>query len=74
METPINKQAQPIIEIRSLGKTFHTKSGDVKALDDINITIHKGDIFGIIDMSGAGKSTLYEPAGETNRGQRFSGR
>ena len=58
METPINKQAQPIIEIRSLGKTFHTKSGDVKALDDINITIHKGDIFGIIGMSGAGKSTL----------------
>ena len=26
--------------------------------DIINITIHKGDIFGIIGMSGAGKSTL----------------
>ena len=49
---------QPIIEIQGLGKTFHTKSGEVKALDNINITINKGDIFGIIGMSGAGKSTL----------------
>ncbi|MGL6293290.1 methionine ABC transporter ATP-binding protein [Eubacterium aggregans] len=49
---------QPIVEIQGLGKTFHTKSGDIRALDDIKITINRGDIFGIIGMSGAGKSTL----------------
>ena len=48
----------PIIEIKNLGKTFSTKNGEVRALDDINITINKGDIYGIIGMSGAGKSTL----------------
>ncbi|MEG0379385.1 MAG: ATP-binding cassette domain-containing protein, partial [Eubacterium sp.] len=59
METALNDlETQPIIEIKALGKTFQTKSGDVKALDDINIRINQGDIFGIIGMSGAGKSTL----------------
>ena len=48
----------PIIEVRSLEKTFQTKNGAVHALKDINLEIHKGDIFGIIGMSGAGKSTL----------------
>ncbi len=28
------------------------------ALNDINLTIQDGDIYGIIGMSGAGKSTL----------------
>lgn len=48
----------PVVEIRGLGKTFHTKNGDVRALDNINLQINEGDIFGIIGMSGAGKSTL----------------
>ena len=48
----------PVVEIRDLGKTFHTKNGDVRALDQINLKINEGDIFGIIGMSGAGKSTL----------------
>ena len=30
----------------------------VDALSDINLTVEKGDIYGIIGMSGAGKSTL----------------
>jgi D-methionine transport system ATP-binding protein len=51
-------EKQPIVEIQGLGKTFHTKAGDVRALDDINIKINEGDIYGIIGMSGAGKSTL----------------
>jgi D-methionine transport system ATP-binding protein len=50
--------SQPIIEIRSLGKTFHTQNAEVHALNDINLSMEKGDIFGIIGMSGAGKSTL----------------
>lgn len=49
---------EKIIEIVNLSKTFNTKDGEVRALDHINLTIHKGNIFGIIGMSGAGKSTL----------------
>ena len=34
------------------------KFEDVIAIEDINLSIEKGEIFGIIGMSGAGKSTL----------------
>ncbi len=47
-----------IIKIENLNKTFRTKQNTVVALDDINITIEAGEIFGIIGLSGAGKSTL----------------
>lgn len=47
-----------MIEIKHLGKTFHTSGGDIVALDDINLQIQDGEIFGIIGLSGAGKSTL----------------
>ena len=47
-----------MIEIKELCKSFSTENGTVEALKDVNLTIHDGDIFGIIGMSGAGKSTL----------------
>ncbi|MDO4541650.1 MAG: ATP-binding cassette domain-containing protein [Bacillota bacterium] len=47
-----------IIKIENLNKTFQSKQSTVVALDDINITIEAGEIFGIIGLSGAGKSTL----------------
>ncbi|MDD4849198.1 MAG: ATP-binding cassette domain-containing protein [Gemmiger sp.] len=47
-----------MIEIQHLTKRFAMAGGTVVALNDINLTIPQGDIFGIIGMSGAGKSTL----------------
>ncbi len=47
-----------MIEVRNLSKTFVTKDANVEALQDINLSIQTGDIYGIIGMSGAGKSTL----------------
>ena len=47
-----------MIEIKHLSKTFQMKDGAVNALNDINLTIPDGSIYGIIGMSGAGKSTL----------------
>ena len=50
--------SEPIIRIEGLCKTFGSGDGAVDALRDIDLTIEKGDIFGIIGLSGAGKSTM----------------
>lgn len=47
-----------MIELKHLTKIYPSKSGDTLALDNINLTIPDGAIFGIIGLSGAGKSTL----------------
>ncbi len=47
-----------MIELLHVSKTFGTDAGAVEALKDITLSIHDGDIYGIIGMSGAGKSTL----------------
>ena len=52
------QSSEPIIQLVGLGKEFRTAGGLIKALDDINLTICQGEIFGIIGLSGAGKSTL----------------
>ena len=47
-----------IIRIEHLSKVFNGSAGRIVALDDINLSIGEGDVFGIIGLSGAGKSTL----------------
>jgi len=51
-------ETTPLIEIRNLRKVYPVPGGEVVALDGINLSIEKGQIYGIIGMSGAGKSTL----------------
>lgn len=53
-----NTDQTPIIQIKGLNKTFKSDTSAVVALDDINIDIMHGEIFGVIGLSGAGKSTL----------------
>ena len=47
-----------MIELKHISKVFPTADGEFTALNDVNITIEDGDVFGIVGMSGAGKSTL----------------
>lgn len=49
---------QPIIQIKDLKKVYQVPGGEVVALNGINLSIERGQIYGIIGMSGAGKSTL----------------
>ena len=41
-----------------MSKVYQSSGGDVVALEDLDLEVGKGGIFGIIGMNGAGKSTL----------------
>ena len=43
------------IDIKNLSKSF----GRVKALDNVSLSVEKGELFGLIGPDGAGKSTLF---------------
>jgi D-methionine transport system ATP-binding protein len=47
-----------LIRFENVTKTFGTSNIEVHAVNNINLTIEDGSIFGIIGLSGAGKSTL----------------
>lgn len=58
-ESGSKRESLPVtIDIQGVRKVFPTQGGEVVALDRIDLSVHHGDIFGIIGMSGAGKSTL----------------
>ena len=51
----------PIVTLTNVSKTYPSRTRDgaeVVAVDDVSLSIEKGDVFGIIGYSGAGKSTL----------------
>lgn len=70
--------AEPLLEIEDLSKTFRRSvkraaetgggtddSGDpfaIQAVDRINLTVERGDVFGFLGPNGAGKSTTIRMA------------
>ncbi|MCO6051864.1 ATP-binding cassette domain-containing protein [Mesorhizobium sp. RP14(2022)] len=53
---PLSETRRDAVRIESLSKTYDPAAGPV--LDDVSLSVRKGDIHGIIGRSGAGKSTL----------------
>lgn len=47
----------PFLEVEHLTKVYGTGANQVKALDDVNFTVEKGQFVAIVGPSGSGKST-----------------
>jgi ABC-2 type transport system ATP-binding protein len=56
MNNLINSTSNPAIECVSLSKQYR----QVKALDDLNLTVATGSVFGFLGTNGAGKTTTIQ--------------
>jgi microcin C transport system ATP-binding protein len=50
------KTETPLLSISDLSVTFKTSQGEQKAVNNVNIELHKGEIFALVGESGSGKS------------------
>ena len=46
----------PLVELRGMGISF----GGVRAVDDVSLDLHCGEVVGLLGHNGAGKSTLIK--------------
>ena len=47
-----------LFEIRGFSVEYHTRGGDVRAVDSVDLDIRRGEILGLVGESACGKSTL----------------
>lgn len=47
-----------ILKIKNLKKAYHTKRGEVLAVDNFSFTLYEGEFVAIVGPSGCGKSTI----------------
>ena len=60
----VDRQAVPLLAIEDLSIEFRTRSGTVRALDRVGVTLGRGETMALVGESGSGKSvTAYAVMG-----------
>jgi oligopeptide/dipeptide ABC transporter ATP-binding protein len=55
---PAVSNPSTVLDIRDLSVAYRTPSGDVKAVNHVNVSLGAGEVLGLCGESGSGKSTL----------------
>ncbi len=55
---PEGKSAEMLLEVQGLRKTYPAPVQPLVAVDNVSMTINKGETFGLVGESGSGKTTL----------------
>ena len=50
--------SEPILQIRNLKVDYPTRVGVVRGVDDVSLTVYRGEVLGLVGESGCGKSTM----------------
>ena len=59
--------SSPVAELSGVSKVYGTGDLEVKALDQLNLTVHQGDYMAVMGASGSGKSTAMNILGCLDR-------
>jgi NitT/TauT family transport system ATP-binding protein len=49
---------EPILTVHGVSRGFARSSGEVRVLEDVDLSLRSGEIVGLLGRSGSGKSTL----------------
>ena len=56
-----------MISVSRVSKSYGSGATAVRALDDVSLSVGRGEIFGVVGQSGAGKSTLIRTINSLER-------